>query len=235
MKFTHLLWTLPFICFIGTYLALSFVFTAPTLPTPSLIGKQLPEAFTILSNHNLNPRILREQVDNDVPAGTILSQTPYAGQKIKQHQQIFITVSKKADKILAPNIVGKLFTHVEEQLKNSGIRYKIYHLTSKKPTGTIIAQIPEAGIPLEQNNMILYVSLGNKRHVICPEFHNRSVQEVVHFLATYNIKPELYHTHLMREGHVCKECKVIAQQPLAGSILDLEKGVTVQLKVSDWI
>lgn len=234
MKLTNLLWTLPFICFIGTYLALSIIFTAPTLTTPSLIGKQLPEAFTILSNHNLNPRILREQVDEDVPAGTILGQTPYAGQKIKQHQQIFITVSKKADKLVAPDMVGKLFEQIEEQLKTSGIQHKIYHLSSKKPTGTIIAQIPEAGIPLEQNNIILYVSLGNKKQVICPEFHNRPVQEVIQFLATYNIKPELYHTYVMREGHICKDCKVIAQQPLAGSILDLEKGVAIQLKVSDW-
>ncbi len=235
MKLTNLLWTLPFICFIGTYLALSYIFTAPTVATPSLIGKQLPEAFSILSNHDLNPRILREQVDNDVPAGTILSQTPYAGQKIKQHQQIFITVSKKADMLVAPDTVGKSFKEVEEQLKNSGIRNKTYHLTSKKPTGTIIAQIPETGIALEQNNMILYVSVGNTKQVICPEFYNRSVQEVIQFLAAYNIKPELYHTHLMREGHICRECKVIAQQPLAGSILDLEKGVTIQLKISDWI
>lgn len=233
MKLTNILWTLPFICFIGTYIALAFIFAAPPIPAPSLIGKQLPQAFSILSEHNLNPRILREQVDNDVPAGTILSQIPAPGQKIKPHQQLFITVSKLADKTTAPQLVGTLYERITEQLKNLNIRHKAYQLTSKKPTGTIIAQIPEPATALDQNNMILYVSQGNTKPVICPQFTHHTVQEVTQFLSVYKIKPELYHAQFVPEGHVCTGCRVINQQPLAGSILDLEKGVTVQLKVTE--
>lgn len=234
MKLAHILWILPFICFIGTYLALTFIFTAPSIPAPALIGKQLPEVFTLLSQHNLNPRILREQVDNEVPAGTILGQTPIAGQKMKPHQQIFLIMSKKADKLAAPDMVGKkLETESEEQLKTAGIQYKLWHLPSKKPKNSIIAQIPEAGAVLEQNNMILYVSQGNTKPVICPSFLNHTVQEVTNFLDTYAIKPQIYHAYLVPEWHRCINCRVIAQQPLPGSIIDLEKGTIIQLKVSE--
>lgn len=233
LKLTHFLWTLPFICFIGTYALLTFIFTAPPIPAPALIGKQLPHAFSILSEHNLNPRILHEQVDDDVPAGTILGQTPLPGQKIKPYQQLFLTVSKKSEKTVAPLLVGKTYEKVLEQLQSAHIKHKMYELTCKKPTGTIIAQVPTAGTPLEQNNMVVYVSQGNNKPILCPQFMGRSVKEITQFLEAYNIVPELYHTHAMPQGHVCTRCVVINQQPLAGSILDLKQGLSVQLKVTE--
>lgn len=233
MKLTNLLWTLPFICFLGTYLTLSIIFSAPSITTPSLIGKQLPQAFKMLSDLNLNPRILREQVDNDVQIGTILSQIPAPGQKIKPHQQLFLTISKKADNIIAPQLIGKLYKEITEQLKNTGIHHKAYYFANKKPKGTIIAQMPEAETALEHNTMTLYVSQGSTKSVICPQFINRSVQEVKDFLAVYGLKVEIYHKYPMPEWHVCTKCTVINQQPLAGSMLDLEKGFIIQLKVTD--
>ncbi|MGE0009227.1 MAG: PASTA domain-containing protein [Candidatus Babeliales bacterium] len=232
MKLTNFLWALPFICFISTYTILTLIFTAPPIPAPSLIGKQLPEAFTILSHHNLNPRILHEQVDNDVPAGTILSQTPLAGQKIKPYQQLFLTVSKKAEKTIAPSVQGKTYEQVVEQLTKAHIKHKRYDLASKKPMGTIIAQLPAAGAPLEQNSMILYVSQGNNKPILCPQFIGKTVKEVTQFLETYNIAPEVYHAHTMYDNHSCANCVVLNQQPLAGTIIDLHQGLTVQLKVT---
>lgn len=233
MKLTNFLWTLPFICFIGTYTLLTFIFTVPPIPAPALIGTQLPQAFSILSEHNLNPRILHEQVDDDVPAGTILGQTPLPGQKIKPYQQLFLTVSKKSEKTVAPLLIGKPYEKAIEQLSSLHIKHKMYELTSKKPTGTIIAQVPHAGTPLEHSNMIVYVSQGNNKPILCPQFTGRSVKEITQFLEAYNSAPQLYHTHAMPHGHVCTNCIVIDQQPLAGSILDLKHGLAVQLKVTE--
>lgn len=205
----------------------------PPIPAPALIGKQLPHALSILSQHNLNPRILHEQVDDDVPAGTILGQTPLAGQKIKPYQQLFLTVSKKSEKTMAPLLTGKSYEKVLEQLQSAHIKHKMYELASKKPTGTIIGQVPTAGTPLEHNTMVLYVSKGNNKPILCPQFTGRSIKEITQFLEAYNIVPELYHAHPIPSGHVCTHCVVINQQPLAGSILDLQQGLLVQLKVAE--
>lgn len=234
MKLSSFFWTLPFICFIGTYVVLAYIFAAPSLPTPSLIGKQLPQAFAILSENNLNPRILRMQADNDVPVGTILSQIPEPGQKIKPHQQLFITVSKLKDKAVAPQLVNTSYEAARERLKNENITHKAYHLISKKARGTVIAQLPSSGTQLVDNSMAVYVSQGSTKPVICPEFTGRSAHEVVQFLSAYKIKPEIYHVYAMPHDHVCSaHCKVINQQPLAGSIIDIDGDPLIQLKVTD--
>lgn len=232
MKITNFLWTIPFLCFLGTYIALSFFFTKPTIHAPVLIGKQLSDAFSLLSAHNLNPRLLREQIDDDLPAGTILSQVPTAGQKIKPHQQIFITVSKKTKKLPAPQLVGKWYDRITEQLNTTGIKHKVYYLQSKKPKGSVIAQIPQAHTPLPNNRMILYVSDTNNKPIIFPDFTQQTVQQINQFLAAYDIKPRIYHARAIKKDHECSSCRVIEQRPLPGSIIDLQKPLSVQLKVT---
>lgn len=232
MKLKNFFWTLPFLCFLATYIALSLLFTKPSVSAPSLIGTQLTDAFTLLSQHNLNPRLLRQQIDDELPAGTILSQIPAPGQKIKPHQQIFLTVSKKSDTLPAPQVVGKQYARITKQLKESGIKHKTFYLASKKPKGTVIAQLPTASSAVVNNRMTLYVSEGSTKPVLFPDFTQHTAQEVTQFLSTYNIKPRLYHTRPITKQHDCSSCIVIGQQPLPGSIIDIEKPVSVQLKVS---
>lgn len=232
MKLKDFFWTLPFLCFLATYIILSLLFAKPSISTPSLIGTQLTNAFTLLSQHNLNPRLLRQQVDDELPAGTILSQIPAPGQKIKPYQQVFLTVSKKNDTRSAPQIVGKQYAHAIGQLKESDIKHKVFYLASKKPKGTVTAQLPTAGNAMVNNRMTLYVSEGSTKPVLFPDFTQHTAQEVTQFLSTYNITPRLYHTRSVTKQHDCSSCIVIGQQPLPGSIIDIEKPVSVQLKVS---
>ena len=63
MKTSTYLWLLPFLSFLCGYQLIRSLYTVNTLTTPSIIGKEIQDAIKILSDNNLNPRILTEKED----------------------------------------------------------------------------------------------------------------------------------------------------------------------------
>jgi hypothetical protein len=210
-----------------------WLFHVPEITTPSVVGKHIQEAFAIISSHNLNARLLEEKEDSCLPAGTVIRQTPQAGKKIKPHQSLFILLSKKPSRILAPYCLNKSEKDIVASLKQHNIRAKIYRLSSIYPQGTCFAQIPLPQEPMDDTLITLYISDGNNKPIIWPNFKDRPISEVVDFLHTHNLEATIIHEYPSSAHHVCTTCKVTDQRPLAGSllILDPEKPTTIQLQV----
>jgi beta-lactam-binding protein with PASTA domain len=229
------LWTLPFICFIIGYLSLTKLYPVKEIETPLVIGKTLQEACMILSSHRLNARLVNITQDALLPEGTIISQTPQSGQKIKPNQAVFIVASTQPQKNVAPHYVQKKLNEIEQEIVAQNIRAKSYPMPSIAIRDTCIAQWPEAGLPLENNKMILYVAQPTNKPILVPYLKNKPVLEVVNFLKTNNVQIELIHNaELNEEQHTCAHCVVIDQRPLAGSIIshDAQKPLRMQLYVA---
>ena len=96
MHISRFLWITPFTTFILGYFFISFISTSPTLTTPSLVGQNLNKAVEILSQKNLNIRIVGHKDESEWPEGTIVSQTPSAGTAIKEHQALYLVVAPQA-------------------------------------------------------------------------------------------------------------------------------------------
>jgi len=233
MKIQNYLWAFPFICFLLGYLMLKKISNLGELPAPSLVGKKLQDAVTILSEKNLNLRILAQKNDADLPQGTILSQTPAAKQLIKPHQALHIVLSKKPEKQIAPQLIGNYEKTIETLLQKNNIRYKKQYLPSNCPKNSCIAQHPATGKPLEDNKIILYLSSGNSKPVLLPDFSGKPVPEITTFLNQYeNIDVCITHSP-KTSNHICDQTCIITQQrPLAGSLVTLnaEKPLLVQLQ-----
>ncbi|GAG41516.1 unnamed protein product, partial [marine sediment metagenome] len=153
MKTQTYLWTVPFFCFIAGYLFLQWVSKVQYLEAPPLVGKQLQDAVAQLSGKNLNIRLIAQKEDPDLPGGTILSQSPAAGQKIKPHQAIHAVISKKPEKIIAPNLINKSKEVIDRELAALGLRSKIHFLPSNRPINSCITQHPAQGQPIEENKI----------------------------------------------------------------------------------
>lgn len=232
-KLHNLFWTLPFICFLGGYYALSKLYTVAEMPTPSLIGKTVPHALRILSAHQLNVRILAEKDDAELPEGTILSQTPVPHASIKSNQSVFLVISKKPLRKSAPDLIGKTPEQYKPDIKEHGIRVKEYHLESAAPTGHCFAQFPQPHELLEKNDMIAYISAGNNKPILFPSFISKPIHEVAEFLTSHDMQMRIVHARPVSEQHTCDACIVLDQRPFSGSIMKLspDKQVTVQLQV----
>ncbi len=225
-------WLVPFLCFICTYFMLHKIFSIAPFTTPSVVGKPIQEALTILSGHTLNSRLISQTEDNDLPAGIILSQQPLANQQVRPYQTIFLTISKRKDRIPAPDLAHKTINTLKTILEKDGISFKFYGLMSTNPQNSCIAQIPQpAELLSEDKKMIIYSSLGINKPVILPSFKSCAADEVVQFLTNNTIKTTIFHAKPVPDEHRCLFCKVVEQKPLAGSLIDLKKPLTVQLYV----
>jgi len=233
MTLKSFLWTVPFLSFLSGYYLLSQLYHIESIKTPPVVGLTLAQAFEILSDNNLNPRLLAQKEDLDLPEGTVLSQNPAAHDSIKPNQTIYLVTSRKPAKNQTPHLLGKTVETITLELANLGIRNKAYYLASSTPIGVCIGQQPNPGELLDDNKMITYISAGNTKPVVLPNFKNKPVSDVLEFLKGHNIPVTVTHLVPPAYGHDCRgTCVVTDQRPLAGSIiiLDAQKPIQVQLQ-----
>ena len=190
---------------------------------PCLVGKSLYEAVGILSENNLNPRLMAEKEDPDLPAGTVISQSPRTHQKIKPHQSVFLLLSKKPPAQFAPSLVHMPTDSITQKLTGSGLRNKNYALPSHYPKNSCITQIPNTQEPLEKNTVTLYISAGTDKPVIWPDFINKPLEQVKEFLEYRDIQPHIVHSLPVKIHHDCAHCTITDQRPLPGSLIMLDK------------
>lgn len=229
--FKDLYWVTPFVCFILGYQCFALFFYRSVIETPPIIGKTLSEATTILSNSNLNMRMITEQEDPDIPAGTIISQTPRAHSAIKPQQTVFFVLSKKPAQPRVPDVRGTTFDHYSKTLRDLKIRYRTFLVQSDKTEGTCLSQIPAAGNEIPTSGALLYIASSESDALLFPSCKGKSITEVKQFFDKYNIPVTIYHTHETSDYHTCDRCIVLEQKPLAGSFVSLKEPFSVQLKV----
>lgn len=222
----NLSWLVPFLAFILGYQLLNHLYTVHKIPTPNLVGKKLTEAIKISSEHNLNLRILSEQIDQDLPENTILSQKPNH-QNIRPNQAIFVVISKKPQSPIVPNLCGCNESELTTLLAKSKLKTKNYYLPSLLPKGLCICQTPSTNQELAQNKLITYLSSGSTKWMIMPNLTNHLLPEVKEFLDQHNLKINI--KYLSDPKSLSN--LVIEQQPAAGTIIDLDKLTQIDLCV----
>jgi beta-lactam-binding protein with PASTA domain len=233
VKTRNILWLLPFVSFLGGYLFLQSQYKMQELDTPLLVGKQLREALVILAQHNISPHLLDEKEDPDLPEGTIVSQTPQANTKIKSNQSIYFIISRKPSKRPAPTCINTSLEQAKQELETKNLRYKYYYLPSNHPKDWCFAQNPGPGQLLEDSTVILYISDGNPKPVIMPNFKGKSLESIQDLLQRYPVSIEIVHHPRQLPGHQCITCIVSDQRPLAGSLItfDTQKTLPITLQV----
>lgn len=234
MKLQNYLWSIPFLSFLAGYFALQRISNVDHLAAPTIVGRQLQNAVAELSDKNLNLRLITQKEDPDLPEGTILSQTPAPGQKIKPHQSMYVVISKTARSIAAPNLLNKPHLIIKKELESLGVRQKNHILSSNRPSNRCIAQTPAPGKLIQNGKITTYLSSGNKKPVLVPNLKGKSVSDVAEFLHQFNVKLEILHASGKLNGHTCdSDCIISDQRPLAGSIvtLDDQKPLLVHLQV----
>jgi beta-lactam-binding protein with PASTA domain len=194
-----------------------------------ILGHSIQRALAILSEHNLNGRIIDVKEDNDLPDGTILAQSPCSKSKIKRNHTVFLVVSQKQEAVRAPDLIGKKIDHLQENLKKERISNKAYIIDSQAPAGYCIAQIPAPGQPLQQRSLVTYIASSARRPVIFPDLKNVAIEAILTLLKPYGITPVVFHKTPPDGNHNCSACVVIDQKPLAGSIVTLSEKLIVQL------
>jgi beta-lactam-binding protein with PASTA domain len=230
MKQRNLLLVLvPFVCFFLGYF-IAYNFTLSTTQVPSIVGMLLSDALQVLAHHNLNARLIQAKEDVLLPANLILRQTPSAGQQVRKYQTVFLTIIKSPATITIPNFALYTQQNIIEETSKLGLTAKTYQIPSNAPTGGCIGQIPSAGASLAPNSsMIVYCAARSQQFVIMPRLLQLPLEEVLEFLKNHNITPEIIYAPTPR---LSLTNHVVQQRPLAGTLIDQSKPMSVQLLVS---
>jgi len=142
-----------------------------TVDIPDLEGMLYEEAvekYVNIDNEDAEYRfniIKGKEVENSLKQGTILSQDPEGGSKVKKKDVVVITVEISAG---SSEIILKSYTrykdsrNVELEMENLGLRAEfVEEFSDTIPTGSIISQEPQAGATVKKGDKItFYVSKG---------------------------------------------------------------------------
>lgn len=149
-----------------------------TLTVPSLEGLSVIDAVDQTQALGLLVRV--DQVESLQPAGTILSQWPAAGEKVKGGKILVLKVSKGGTRLSLPDVRGMEFAQATARLEEDGFKagdvLRIHD--ESRSAGVVVAQSPAAPTMMSPGRTIdLLVSLGPKSSggmVVVPDAVGRS-------------------------------------------------------------
>ncbi|PQL19533.1 Stk1 family PASTA domain-containing Ser/Thr kinase [Veillonella denticariosi JCM 15641] len=177
------------IAFLGAFLTYGNFWSNTTVDVPNVVGKQVSVAKNILEDKHL--RVSTSEVTNsDVPAGQVISQTPNAGEKVKEQRTIHLVVSKGVGDLTVPDLSGLTVDQARQRLKDLGL--VVGKITQEsvdgKPDGVIIAQTPSGDSKVSKGATIdLVVNKAKVKKVKVPNVIGMSLKEARDALSAVNI------------------------------------------------
>ena len=124
---------------------------------PSIVGLTDQEAQAKLSSIGLKGAPTSSN-SATVPAGQVISQNPYAGNKVETGTVISYVVSKGQEEVIVPGINDSTENQAIKALKNAGLKGTClgYKYDDSAPAGTVINQKPEAGESVTAGSTVTY-------------------------------------------------------------------------------
>lgn len=131
------------------------------LNVPNVVGKTADEAQHILTQARFTASA-SEDWSNDVPKGTVISQTPEAGESIPHDSSVTYIVSKGREPITVPEIGELSGSDYEKALTDAGFSVtKQEEFSDSVPEGAVISVDPAEGTQLYRGDAVtLTISKG---------------------------------------------------------------------------
>lgn len=129
-----------------------------------LIGMDYNDAVDKMLEQYLYLIKAEEEYSDDVPAGTIISQSPEKGSSLYQNSSIKVVVSLGRELMTVPDIQFKTLAEARAMLEEAGLVVTIVEeASSTVAEGSIIRQNIEAGEQVEKGSaVVVYVSTGRQ-------------------------------------------------------------------------
>lgn len=132
----------------------------PQANVPYLLGLSFTDARSLVEGAQLKLTLAGEREDINALPGSILEQTPAAGQRVPVGSEVSVIIAAARTYPL-PSLVGYALDLVQPNLEAQGLRVVVERQRSAEPAGHILKQQPEAGtVLLVGDTVTLTVSYG---------------------------------------------------------------------------
>ena len=125
---------------------LLFLFLPRNVTVPEVTGKKSTfEAEKVLVKANLKlAPAPKEKVSTEAPPGTVIGQTPAAGEKAKKDSEVALEIAVGNGKVQVPNVVGQTQVEAEKTLREKGLTIGQLQPQPPDPKAKTSSQIPAA-------------------------------------------------------------------------------------------
>ncbi len=132
----------------------------PQVNVPHVLGLSFTDARSLVEGAQLKLVLAGEREDTSALPGSILEQSPAAGQRVPVGSEVHVIIAAARTYPL-PSVVGYALDLVQPNLEAQGLRVVVERQRSAEPTGHILRQQPEPGtVLLAGDTVTLTVSYG---------------------------------------------------------------------------
>lgn len=159
---------LVLILIIGFFILNPITLGAEKLELPDFKGMTLDEAQDTIVNSDIEIVVEKEEKDETAKAGTILSQDPKPGSKVKTNSTVKVILSAGSNQFELPSVVNQREAAAQTTLTNLGLKVSVRPEASETiASGYVISQTPEAGNKVSKDSFVtIYVSSGKDETVV---------------------------------------------------------------------
>lgn len=144
----------------GSRIDLSVSKGTEQVSVPDLKGQTKDEALRTLSSYGLNGQEGDAVYSDNVKENCVAEQEQPAGSSLNKGDTVVFHLSKGAENISVPNVVGASASNAEQSLINAGFKVNSsYRYSSDTPEGRVISQDP-SGTAAKGSTITIYVSNG---------------------------------------------------------------------------
>lgn len=194
-----------------------------TVDVPNVVGKQVSVAKHILEDNHL--RVTISEVSNpDVPAGQVISQSPGAGESVKEQRPVHLVVSKGVGDITMPDLTGLTLDQAKNRLKDLGL--VIGKITNEsddsKEDGVILMQSPPGDSKVNKGATVdVVINRVKAKKVSIPNLQGMTVKDAKDALSALGLSLGTI------SGSSDDDAVVTTQNPAAESSVDSGSTVTL--------
>lgn len=207
----------------GTRIDLNISKGTEQVAVPDLKGQTKDEAMRTLSSYGLNGQEGETVYSDNVKEGCVAEQEQPSGSLLNKGDTVVFHLSKGAESVSVPNVVGASSSNAESSLKSAGFQVKTsYRYSSDVSEGRVISQDPSGNAP-KGSTVTIIVSNGPEEATV-PNVVEKSESEARSALenAGFNVTIRTSHNASVEKGYV------ISQDKLGKAT----KGTTVTIVVS---
>jgi beta-lactam-binding protein with PASTA domain len=152
-----------------------------TSVVPNLVDLSLQQADSILSLDDLQLQIIAEETDTSRQPGSIMSQIPAPGTKIKEGRMVKVKVSKAEEAVIVPQLRGISVRQAELLLTQASLQLgEVSWVASDSfPRDVVIENMPSSGLSVPPGISVnIVASLGAMPDtVMMPDLVGKNIDE----------------------------------------------------------
>lgn len=202
---------------------------------PDVVGKTEDEAQKMIEDAGLIVDV-ESSYDDNVESGKVISASPSVGVEVKEGSTVTIVVSKGAEKVSVPNVIGSSQADAESAIKSQGLTVGSVSedYSNEYSAGIVIAQSPtsQSGNVSKGTAVSITVSKGPKtEYVSVPSLSGKTQSQAEQALRDAGLQPgNVYQEYnsSVAAGYVISQTANPGSQMEKGSYVDFTISLGVQ-------